>query len=169
MEYRVLRADAAAAYESAVWSVYEAVWDDRNEADWRATTWQRHLGRPGFRLVVATEPDDRPVGFAYGYTGNRGEYWPDRVLEVLPAEVTDVWVGGHFELVELAVLEQARGQGVGRRLHDLLLGNLPHDRAMLSTEDADTPASRLYRSSGWQALGPLGPGVQVMGKLLSRG
>ncbi|HET6698306.1 MAG TPA: hypothetical protein VFG88_04400 [Nocardioidaceae bacterium] len=59
---------------------------------------------PGAQALVA---DATPVGFAYGYTGSRGEYWPDRVVEALGDDLADEWVGGPFELVELAVLPPA--------------------------------------------------------------
>ena len=132
---------------------------------WRESPWERHRARTGFRLATARD-EGRLVGFGWGYTGHRGEYWPDLVAEALPD--LDGWVGGHFELVELAVLEECRGRGAGRRLHDVLLDGLPHDRALLSTaaDEAD-PAVRLYRSRGWQRLGLLGPDRQVMGLRLA--
>ena len=68
--------------------------------------------------MTAAQDDDALVGFAYGYVGERGQWWSDRVVEALPVAVTDVWVGGHFEFVELAVLPDYRGQGIGGLLHD---------------------------------------------------
>jgi ribosomal protein S18 acetylase RimI-like enzyme len=165
VRYELLGADGAEALAPQVWSVYEATFGDDRDGGWLETTWQRHLGRDDFRLATARDADVL-VGFGYGYTGHRGEYWPDRVVEALPPAVTDAWVGGHFELVELAVLDQNRGQGAGRRLHDLLLAGLPHERALLSTEDSDTPAVRLYRSCGWERLGLYSAGVLVTGKRL---
>jgi ribosomal protein S18 acetylase RimI-like enzyme len=35
--------------------------------------------------------------------------------------VTDEWVGGHFEFVELAVAPKYRRHGLGRRLCQLLM------------------------------------------------
>ena len=80
-----------------------------------------------------------------------------------PPAVADEWVGGHFgDLVDLAMLESHRRHGGGRRLHDVLMDGETR-RALLSTDDADTPAVLLYRSRGWQRLGQLSEGVQVMG------
>lgn len=158
--------DAAGAAERAadVFEVYAAVFGgDDDFAAWRESPWERHRARPGFRLATARE-DGRLAGFGWGCTGNRGEYWPDLVAGSLPAQVADEWVGGHFELVELAVLPDVRGRGAGRRLHDVLLDGLPHDRALLSTDaDEAEPAVRLYRSRGWTTLGHLAPDRQVMG------
>jgi ribosomal protein S18 acetylase RimI-like enzyme len=112
-----------------------------------------HAERNGFRLVVASI-DDVTVGFAYGYTGQLGQWWSDRVAERAPVEVVAQWVGGHFEFVELAVDPRAQRQGIGEALHAALLDGLPHERALLSTYRDDRPAPRLYRRAGWQLLMP---------------
>ena len=66
--------------------VYDAVFGDQPDlATWRAEVWDRHAARAGFRLVLARE-DGRLVGFAYGYTGERGQWWTDRAAEALPPE-----------------------------------------------------------------------------------
>jgi GNAT superfamily N-acetyltransferase len=117
-----------------------------------------HARRAGFRLVAASEAPDDPtaevLGFAYGYTGERGQWWSDRVSRLAPADVVDTWLGGHFEVVEVAVLPAAQGRGLGGRLHDALLDGLPHERAMLTTYRVDRPAPRLYRRKGWRVLVP---------------
>ena len=113
----------------------------------------RHNEREGFRMVEATA-DGALVGFAYGYTGRPGQWWTDRVIALAPRKVVDEWVGGHFELVELAVVPAAHRQGVGELLHDELLRGLSHDKALLSTYRDDRPAPRLYRRLGWQVLVP---------------
>jgi ribosomal protein S18 acetylase RimI-like enzyme len=162
------RWDAARAQERAseVYAVYEQVFGDVvDEGAWRADTFDRHCARPEFRLVVA-EDDRSLVGFAYGYVGDRGQWWSDQVVAALPAPVADLWVGGHFEFVELGVLESHRGRGIGARLHDELMSGTEHRRALLSTDDADTPARRLYASRGWVRLGHLGPGKAVLGRWL---
>ena len=148
----------------AVFAVYHAVFGDVPDvAEWRLTTYERHVNRRGFRLVAGVD-GEALVGFAYGYVGERGQYWSDRVAAVLPAEVVEEWVGEHFEFVELGVLPSHRGQGLGRRLHDALMDGAPGDRALLGTaDDPHDPAVRLYRARGWRKLGNLEPDVQVMG------
>ena len=112
-----------------------------------------HPTRAGFRLAEATV-DGRVAGFAYGYTGQRGQWWSDRVAAKAPAALVDEWVGGHFEFVELAVDPEFQGRGVGTMLHDNLLVGLPQHKALLSTYRDDRPAPRLYRRLGWQLLLP---------------
>ncbi len=112
-----------------------------------------HSTRAGFRLAEATV-DGRTAGFAYGYTGHRGQWWSDRVAARAPAALADEWVGGHFEFVELAVDPAFQGRGLGTLLHDNLLAGLPHRKALLSTYQDDRPAPRLYRRLGWQVLLP---------------
>ncbi|WP_433002159.1 GNAT family N-acetyltransferase [Kribbella sp. CA-294648] len=152
-----------------IWPVYATVFGDFESYElWRADLFDRHAARAGYRLLTAVD-GSRPAGttlagFGWGYTGQRGQFWSDLVCNSLPKAITDEWVGGHFEVVELAVLPEYRGQGVGRALHDKLLESVT-GRCLLSTsDDPGDPAVRLYLSSGWRKLGVLRPGVQVMGR-----
>lgn len=155
-------ATQASSHADVVWQVYDAAFGDCDEDTWRTDTYARHLARPDFRLVGAWD-GKRLVGFGYGYTGHRGEYWPDKVAEALGPDVAAEWVGGHFELVALAVLPAYQGRRIGARLLDRLMHRLPQERALLSTEVGDTPAVRLYSSRGWVRLGLLDSRLQVMG------
>ena len=113
-----------------------------------------HSGRPGFRLVLVREAG-LVRGFGYGHTGEAGTWWVERVRETASPEagpVVEQWLGGHFEVVELAVDPVAQGRGFGRSLMEALLLGLPHDRALLSTYAADRPAPRLYARLGWERL-----------------
>jgi GNAT superfamily N-acetyltransferase len=74
-----------------------------------------------------------------------------------------LWGGGHFEVVELAVVPEMQGQGIGTALHDVLMSELPHRRALLSTWRFDCPARRLYVRRGWQLLVPDLDGSSVFG------
>jgi ribosomal protein S18 acetylase RimI-like enzyme len=117
----------------------------------RTESLPKHAGRDGFRCALARD-GARIVGFAYGYTGHRGQWWSDRVVSRAPADIARDWVGGHFEFVELAVDPAEQGHGVGAALHDALLAGLPHERALLTTYADDQPAPRLYRRKGWRLL-----------------
>lgn len=129
-----------------------------------------HLERRDFRLALARSAEDGVVvGFAYGYTGEHGQWWHDWAqTRLTPAEAAE-WVDGAFEMVELAVRPAAQRRGAGGRLHDALLAGLPNRTALLSTRDSDTPARRLYTRRGWVTLreklqaGPGRPGVLLMG------
>jgi ribosomal protein S18 acetylase RimI-like enzyme len=92
------------------------------------------------------------------------QYWTDLVCDVLPKDVTDDWAGGHFEFVELAVLPEYRRRGLGSRLHDTLLAGVAQRYLLSTADDPADPAVRLYLGRGWQQLGVLWPGVQVMGR-----
>ncbi|NUR95877.1 MAG: GNAT family N-acetyltransferase [Kribbellaceae bacterium] len=138
-----------------------------------------HAARDGFKLVTARIP--RPtgvpratgvpgpgvgsldvagvmggsgpvVGFAYGYTGQLGQWWPDRVAQAVGPELTAEWIGGHFEVVELAVHPDAQRQGLGAALMTELMRGVPNRRALLGTDVDDGPAPRLYRRLGWKLL-----------------
>jgi GNAT superfamily N-acetyltransferase len=123
----------------------------------------RHAARDGFRLAVASLPDGGLVGFAYGYTGESGQWWTDRLLDRVPDDIVDEWVGGHFEFVELAVRPAQQGRGIGKDLHDALLDGLPHRRALLGTWPDDRPARRLYVRAGWRDLAPIDDDSTLMG------
>jgi GNAT superfamily N-acetyltransferase len=167
IRYDVLNAERAADYRRPVMTVWEDAFGVISDPqDWTVNLWNRHRSREGFRLATAHR-EDTMLGFAWGYTGQRGQYWSDFVSTRLGPAV-EHWVGGHFEFVELAVDSAARGQGIGGQLHDALLQGLPHDRALLATSmKAQDPAVRLYTSRHWRPLGSHEPGRQVMALSLS--
>lgn len=148
---------------AVIWPVYDAVFADRDRSAWEEA-WRTHSARDGFRIATV-ECDGELAGFAYGYTGERGQWWSDAILAALLPAVGEAWVGGHFELVELAVLGAHRSRGLGRALLRAI-SSVPHERLLLQTDaDAADPAHRLYASEGWRVLGPgVGAGTVVMGK-----
>ena len=151
---------------AAVWPVYERVFGDYPDCEaWRQAVWDKHSVRDGFRLARAYD-GDALVGFAYGYTGQHGQWWTDSARKVLAPDVAGAWLGGHFELVSIGVLDSVRRRAVGRSLMRVLLDDLPHERLLLMTSsDADDPARRLYASEGWHVLGPgIGDGTVIMGR-----
>jgi broad specificity phosphatase PhoE len=135
-------------------SAFAATGYDESEENlerFRETRLPRHVRRQGFRCATLWVGQEL-VGFAYGYTGARGQWWSDQVAERAPQPVVDAWVGGHFEFVELAVDPRRQGRGYATALHDALLNGLPHSRALLTTYRDDRPAPRLYRRLGWTLL-----------------
>jgi ribosomal protein S18 acetylase RimI-like enzyme len=126
-----------------------------------------HADRDDFKLVAARS-GGTPVGFAYGFTGQRGQWWSDRVVNAISPELAAEWIGGHFEVVELAVRVDAQGHGLGAALMEELVRDLPNRKAVLTTWVDDRPAPRLYRRLGWQVFVPdLGWGSALYG--LDRG
>ena len=126
--------------------------EPRTEAErFRTEQLPLHAGRDAFRCVVARRTG-RTVGFGYGYTGQRGQWWSDWVAPRVPDVLADDWIGGHFELVELIVNPAERGLGIGTALHDVLMMGLPHRHGLLSVCRDDQRALRLYRARGWILL-----------------
>ena len=151
---------------AVVWPVYETIFGDYSDREtWRGDVWDKHSVRSGFRLARAYDADVL-VGFAYGYTGERGQWLSDNLRKVLEPEVAEAWLGGHFELVSIGVVDAARRGGIGRGLMHALLDGLPHDRLLLMTSsDPSDPARRFYASEGWHVLGPgVGEATVIMGR-----
>jgi ribosomal protein S18 acetylase RimI-like enzyme len=149
-----------------VWRLYDRIFDDQpDETSWRRAVWDKHVVRDGFRLAIAHEAED-PVGFGYGYTGAHGQWWTDQAARVLPDEVAAEWLGGHFELVSIGVVSQARGRGIGAALLQRLTADLPHERWLLmTTAESGDPARLLYARQGWEVIGPgLSPDMVIMGR-----
>jgi GNAT superfamily N-acetyltransferase len=154
-----------------IWPVYDEVFGDQPDYEtWYDAVWSRHRDREGFRLARAHE-QDRLLGFAYGYTGNAGQWWTDRARQVLPPELGDAWLGGHFELVSIGVVDGARRAGIGRALLRDVLDGLPHERLLLmTTSEASDPARILYASEGWAVVGAgIGDATVIMGKRTAPG
>jgi len=127
----------------------------------------RHAGYPGFSLAVA-ERDDELLGFAYGLLGAEDQWFTRTLRERLHAGVQAAWVGGHGELVELAVVSAARGAGIGGQLHDDALAQLWSagvPTVLLAVHIDAAPARALYRSRGWQPLGHIGADTLLLGQL----
>jgi ribosomal protein S18 acetylase RimI-like enzyme len=116
-------------------------------------TFAQHTRRQGFRMAGAFERGSGLlVGFAYGFACLPGNWWYEKVSAAGGRQFTERWLRGSFQLAEIGVIPEWQGQGVGGRLFDILLEDLPHPRAVLSTLAQETPAQALYRSRGWQVL-----------------
>jgi ribosomal protein S18 acetylase RimI-like enzyme len=141
-----------------------------------AQSFLNQLDRDGYRFVGAFDSDsERLVGFAYGYDITAARWWCEYVKPALPEEVAFTWLEDSYQFVELVVDPRYQGRGIGSRLHDELLREVPQDRAVLSTLQGQTAAHRLYRRRGWIVLREdlVFPGVdrryQIMGLELKRG
>jgi len=109
-----------------------------------------HVTRSGYHGFIARH-GSTTVGFTYGYTTARNQWWNEQVRRAL-GNRSERWLVDALEYVELAVDPARRRLGIGRRLHDRLLAVQPHPRAVLSTIDDVTAGRRLYESAGWQVL-----------------
>jgi len=123
----------------------------------RKTIMARHAVNPGFRaLAVTDEPTGEPVGFGYGFHGAVGQWWHDRVRGALTAmhgaAAAGDWMDDSFEVAELHVAPTHQGQGIGADVLVRLAAGRSERTALLSTRDADSPARRLYRGTGFVDL-----------------
>lgn len=112
------------------------------------------------------------VGFGYGYTGEKGQWWNDAVARSLSLAQREQWLDPpHFEVVELHVRPSRQRQGIGSALLAQLLSRQPHERALLSTQTASAKARRFYAKNGWTELADVDfgagyPSYLVLGKRL---
>lgn len=135
--YHLLDAAGTLAVHDEIRRTYAQTWglepEDGRAMDFGTDTLPRHASRPWFRCCVARQGDGGPMlGFAYGYAGAPGMWWYDQVAPALDPESRGRWLSSYFEFTELALVPEARGQGVGGRLHDLLLQGLYQKRGWVT-------------------------------------
>jgi GNAT superfamily N-acetyltransferase len=123
----------------------------------RLAIMERHAANPAFRCIAATaESGSEIIAFAYGFRGVPGQWWHDVVnsgitVAARPATAT-AWLADALEVAEVHVRPEHQGQGIGRRLMLTLTAGRTEHTAVLSTQDAESPARRLYRSLGFTDL-----------------
>jgi GNAT superfamily N-acetyltransferase len=158
--------DQMAARLPDVMTVYRRAFLDLHERDPARAEAERtahartHVHRPGLRVVAALAPDrDLPVdraplvGVAYGQPGARGQWWHDTVVAAVPPDLAQQWLSDVFEIVELHVLPEYQGRGLGRRLlRELLDGCGRRTAALSALELPDSPARHLYSGEGFFPL-----------------
>ncbi|HEX4059522.1 MAG TPA: GNAT family N-acetyltransferase [Streptosporangiaceae bacterium] len=108
--------------------------------------------QPGFVLAEARH-GGYLVGYAAGMPLRPSTSWWRGLTTPLPDEVTAEHLGRTFALVELLVRASWRRQGIGRRLHDLVLAGRTEERATLTVLPAATPAQIAFQDWGWRKVG----------------
>lgn len=110
-----------------------------------------------FRAVLARTEDNEPVGIAYGFPLSADTGWWDQLTSPVPDDMRRE--DGHrtFGLMELAVRESWRGQGIARRLHDMLLDGIDGERVLLNVHPDNKAASAAYRAWGYRKVGEARP------------
>jgi ribosomal protein S18 acetylase RimI-like enzyme len=116
----------------------------------------RHATYAGFRALGVLDGTGELVAFIYGFHGEPGQWWHDMVSYALSvsagASQASQWLSDSFEVAELHVTPAYQGQGIGRNLLLRLTADRDERNAVLSTQDADSPARHLYRSLGFTDL-----------------
>jgi ribosomal protein S18 acetylase RimI-like enzyme len=106
-------------------------------------------GRPG------TTPG-RIIGFSYGFRGADGQWWHDVVVAALTArsgaELARAWLANSLEIAEVHVHPDYHRRGIGRSLVLGLTAGRLERTAVLSTQDANATARRLYSRLGFGDL-----------------
>lgn len=96
------------------------------------------------------------IAFSYGFHGADGQWWHDLVRSALTRmggyELAQTWLADSFEVAEVHVHPDYQGRGIGRRMVPALLHPRLERTALLSTQDADSRARRLYRRLGFGDL-----------------
>jgi len=112
----------------------------------------RLLDDPSFGVVVA-QVGEELVGFAYGFrVPSDTTRWAGLIGGASP-EVTAEWPGRTFLLFDYGVRASLRGRGLGRRLHDALLGSRGEERATLTVQPTATDTKAIYAHWGWWQVG----------------
>lgn len=145
----------------------------------RRSIMERHAGYAGFRALSVTAQvagDSQIIAFSYGFRGARGQWWHDVVRSALTAQVGEVaaaaWLDSAVEVAEVHVHPDFQRRGIGRGLLLGLTAGRPEHTAVLSTQDDNSPARRLYRGVGFADLltgfsfPGGGPPYTVMGAVL---
>lgn len=125
-------------------------------------TWNRdHFDAMNFMRKQATysnfygltaHVDGEVAGMGFSTRSEPGQWWHDLVAAQVGSEhpaLQHAWV-----LTELAVIPAFRGQGIGGRIHDMLLAEQGFPRVLLSTNHDNPVARRMYEERGWTYLHP---------------
>jgi ribosomal protein S18 acetylase RimI-like enzyme len=147
-----------------------------NQLPGRRSIMERHATYRGFRALAVTAAEGEPgqtgftreiIGFSYAFRGAPGQWWHDVVVAAITAKsgaaVASAWLADSLEIAEVHVHPDYHRRGIGRSLVLGLAEGRVERTAVLSTQDADSPARRLYRSLGFADLltGYTFPGAPV--------
>jgi ribosomal protein S18 acetylase RimI-like enzyme len=148
----------------ALTGVYAAAMrPDPEQLPGRRSIMEQHAGYHGFRaLAVTADGTDgadgrgRIIAFSYGFCGAHGQWWHDVVNAALTAQsgpaAATAWLADSLEIAEVHVHPDFHRRGIGRSLVLGLASGRRERTAVLSTQDAESPARRLYRGLGFTDL-----------------
>ncbi|MFI6508105.1 GNAT family N-acetyltransferase [Streptosporangium sp. NPDC050855] len=111
----------------------------------------RLLHRPGFRLTTARSGPDF-IGFGYGYLLPPDTAWWSHLADPVDEEFATETGTRTFAVIDYGVLPGSRNAGIGRRIHDELLGGSGAERATLTVQPAAVRTQAVYRRWGWRKV-----------------
>jgi ribosomal protein S18 acetylase RimI-like enzyme len=150
VDYQLLDGTAAAGLEEDLLALLREVYGKEGEPE-RARLLRVRRRQPRFVLATALH-GGYLVGFAAGMPLRPSTSWWRGVTTPLPAGDTDEYPGRTFALTDLAVRAAWRRQGVGRELHDLVLGDRNEERATLTVAPDANAAQSAFRAWSWQKV-----------------
>jgi GNAT superfamily N-acetyltransferase len=116
----------------------------------RTTRYRDQL--PDFRLLLAWDQVDI-VGLVLGTGITTGNWWYDKVVEMLTPDQREQWMPAEcYSVGELAVTPRSRGQGLGAQLMRSVVAGLPYRTALLGCDANAIPARNLYLALGWHLI-----------------
>jgi len=154
-------ADGLEEIRTQLLDVYAEVYADRLHEEFHSVPrFDERLGRfaglNGFAAAVGYH-GDTPVGYAFGCTlPARTNWWRGLRTTVADEDVTETGART-FALSELMVLEELRGTGAAKTLHDTLLDGRPEERVTLLVEHDHPRVRARYEEWGYRKLGELVP------------
>lgn len=157
--------DLALARRAEIVDIFQRAFGYSDErAERFAETFSAGLGYDGALVLAAVESEDtdaqdpvagRLLGFAFGFTFRRGQWWPEMIGPALDSAGLQDWYTDAFELVEIEVDPAEQGRGVGSALLAELGAQTAHRTILLGTSAAaDNRAPALYQRFGFVDLLP---------------
>jgi GNAT superfamily N-acetyltransferase len=144
------RFEAGAELFEVAQRVYARTWPE-DDADEIRASFEEYAGYRDFIGLLAYL-DGEPVGVSYGAAMYPGVPYHDQLAMLLGTD--HAALQATWRLVELAVVPEAQGRGVGGRLHDALLAAQPYPRALIATAVSNERARDMYLRRGWSVIAP---------------
>ncbi|MFB4213226.1 GNAT family N-acetyltransferase [Shouchella sp. JSM 1781072] len=130
-------------------TLYTDVWQEDQEEC--LARFQKHATYPHFHSS-AMMINEQMIGFIYGYTSQKGQYYHDLLANHMDHATYLEWLSNCFEVVELLVHPTYRQRGIATTLLHQLLNKAPNQTALLTTQQENMPARMLYEHEGWTLI-----------------